>query len=191
MSTIVAVKKDGVAVIAADTLMKYGNLKQSTELIKNSTKILKVGDNYISTVGDCGFYYALQSYFYNKGVPSLESAFEIFEFSCDFHKSLKEDYYLRPEEEDDDDFESSRFESLIVNSKGIFGLYSLRSVDEYNKYFSFGTGSRFALGALHSLYETELTGEEIAIKALEAAANFDDATSGPFHSYSIKLDSEK
>ncbi|MFZ7134086.1 MAG: hypothetical protein ACOWWR_17205 [Eubacteriales bacterium] len=188
MSTIVAVRKNDIAVIGADTLMKYGSLKQGADLIQNSTKILKVKDNYISTVGDCAFHYALQSYFFKMNQnPSLQSSFEIFEFACDFHKALKEDYYLRPEEEDDDDFESSRFESLIVNSKGIFGLYSLRSVDEYSKYFSFGTGARFALGAMQAVYDSQITAEEIAIKGLEAAAYFDDATGKPFHTFSVSL----
>ena len=188
MSTIVVVKKDGRAVMGADTLMKYGSLKQGRELIDNSTKILKIHDNYISTVGDCAFHYALNSYSSRIEKPLvLTSTFEIFEFACDFHKSLKEDYFLRPEEEEDDDFESSRFESLIMNEKGIFGLYSLRSVDEYSKYFSFGTGSRFALGAMQAVYDSRLSAEEVAIKGLEAAAFFDDATSKPFEIHTVLL----
>lgn len=188
MSTIVVVKKDGKAVMGADTLMKYGSLKQGEDLLENSTKILKVHDNYISTVGDCAFHYALKSYFSRiEKPPLLTSTFEIFEFACDFHKALKEDYFLRPEEEDDDDFESSRFESLIMNQKGIFGLYSLRSVDEYKKFFSFGTGSRFALGAMQAVFESNLTAEEIAVKGLEAAAYFDDATSKPFEIHKVLI----
>ena len=40
MSTIVAVRKDGIAVIGADTLTKFGSTKQSVDLLKNSSKIM-------------------------------------------------------------------------------------------------------------------------------------------------------
>lgn len=188
MSTIVAVKKDGIAVIAADTLTKFGGMKQDTDLVMNHSKIDRFGGSYIASVGDCAIGHSLRSYFSRlEEIPGLNTTHEIFEFACNFHKALKEDYYLRPEEDDEDDFESSRFEGLIVNSNGIFGLYALRSVDEYKKYFSFGTGAKFALGAMKALYDQDLTAEEIAIAALEAAAYFDDGTGKPFDVFSVEL----
>lgn len=186
MSTVVAVKKDGIIVIGADTLTKYGDSKQNAELINTYSKIVKAGDNYIAYVGDASFSHILASYFNGiKNVPLLNSPQIIFETARELHKSLKEDYFLNPESEDDDDFEPSRLECLIVNSSGIFGLYSLRSVDEFTKYYSFGTGSRYALGAMHTLYNTDATAEQIARAGLEAAAYFDDSTDSPFEIYTL------
>lgn len=188
MSTIVVVKKNGKAVIAADTLSKYGSMKQDKNLIVNGSKIIKFGDNYIAHVGDCAYSHILNSYM-NKysECPSLNNIQEIFEFACDFHKELKEQYYLRPDENEDDDFESLRFESLIINPQGIFGLYALRSVDEYNMFFSFGTGSRYALGAMKTVYDKDYTAEEIAVIGLESAEFFDDSTGKPFDVKTIDL----
>ncbi|OGO80663.1 MAG: hypothetical protein A2Y21_06835, partial [Clostridiales bacterium GWC2_40_7] len=168
MSTIVAVKKNGIAVIGADTLTKFGSMKQG-DILENNTKIIMFGVNFLAYVGDCAFGHALRTYLAKlKTSPSLSNPDKIFEFSCKLHKKLKEDFYLRPEEDEDDDFESSRFESLIVNRHGIFGLYSLRSVDEYSKFFSFGSGSRYALGAMQTVYGKYDSAEDIAKAGLEA-----------------------
>ena len=66
-------------------------------------------------------------------------------------------------------------------------MYAYRSVDEFTQYYSFGTGYRFALGAMRALYDTDATAEEIARAALEAAAEYDDSTGLPLELYSVKL----
>jgi len=188
MSTIVVVRKNGIGVIGADTLSKFGAMKQSRELIRDNTKIIKFGENYMAYVGDCAFGHTLRLFFSNlKSSPTLNNTDKIFEISCKLHKKLKEDYYLRPEEDDDDDFESSRFESLILNKYGIFGLYTLRSIDEYTKFFSFGSGSKYALGAMQTVYDLYESAEDIAKVGLEAAAYFDDGTGEPFEIYKLEL----
>ena len=48
MTSIVVVKKNGYATIAADTLTKWGSGKESAEYINNNTKILNIKDNYKS-----------------------------------------------------------------------------------------------------------------------------------------------
>lgn len=192
MSTIVAVRKDGIAVIGADTLTKFGSTKQSVDLLKNFSKIMAFGENYLSHVGDVAFGHAIKSFLAQQTkLPTLDSPQNIFEFACVLHKALKNDYFLKPYKDENDDFESSRFESLIVNPHGIFGLYALRSVDEFSKYHSFGTGYRYALGAMRTIYPTGATAEEIALAGLEAAADFDDGTDRPLEIFKVKLLGEK
>lgn len=189
MSTVVVVRKEGWAVIGADSMTKFGDTNQSAEYIKNFSKIAKIGDSYLGYVGSATFSMILASYFSKlKRIPSFNSPLDIFETFREMHKSLKEDYFLRPEEEEDDEFESSRVDLLIANPMGIFGLYALRSVDEYHKFYAFGTGYRFALGAMKTLYDTTASAEEIARAGLEAAAEFDDSTGRPFEVYTVKLD---
>ena len=50
MSTIVAVRKNNQACIAADTLTTFGDIRQSSEHDLTSDKILKHHDNYIGIV---------------------------------------------------------------------------------------------------------------------------------------------
>lgn len=188
MSTIVVVRKDGIAVIGADTNGKNGYVKQRADYIKNHSKILKVNENYIATVGEGSVKQVLTSYFSKIEMkPLLNSTQEIFEVLVGLHGKLKEDYYLRPEDEDDDEFESIRFRGLIANPYGIFGFYDLRSVDEFTKFYSFGTGQEIALGAMYSLYNTNASAEEIASAGLEAACEFDDSTDRPYEIIKIKL----
>lgn len=188
MSTVVAVKKDGIIAIGADTMTKLGRSKQPAHTLKNHSKILKFKNNYIAHVGDASIGLILNNYFSkNPNTPKFDSIEVIFEFLCQLHKSLKEDYFLLPEEEDNDDFESMKFKCLIANEKGIFGVYELRSVDEFTKFFSFGTGQEFALGAMQVMYDKDYTAEEIARAGIEAAAEFDDSSGLPVEIYTIKV----
>lgn len=99
---------------------------------------------------------------------------------------MKENYFLNPTEDSDDEFESSQHEYLVANPHEIFGVYALRSVQEYSKFYSFGSGYELALGALEILFDLDLTAEEIARKAVEAAAKFNDGTGLPVEVHSIK-----
>ncbi len=47
MSTLVVVKKNGVACIAADTMDRFGHQKQVATYLSHSQKILCIGDAYI------------------------------------------------------------------------------------------------------------------------------------------------
>lgn len=188
MSTVVVVKKNGVAAIGADTMTKLGRSKQSAEYLKNSSKILKIGDSYIAYVGHASFGLVLSHYFKNlNNIPKLCSPEEIFEMGCNLHVALKENYFLNHTEEDDDEFESSQIQFLIANSSGIFGYHRYRDVDEYKKFYSFGSGDEYALGAMKTLYDTGATAEEIARAGIEAAAEFDDSTALPLEIYTVEM----
>lgn len=186
MSTVVVVKKNGNIAIGADSMGKFYNVKLRAKYIKNSSKIVKVGDNYIACVGDASFVNVIKNYFLGfKEIPNLNSTDLIFEISLELHKSLKEDYFINGIEDEEDAFESLKFECVIANSSGIYGLYANKTVDEFSQYFSFGSGMQFALGAMHSIYDTNATAEEIARAGLEAAAEFDDSSDLPIEIYTI------
>jgi len=188
MSTAVVVRKGAYAAIGADTLYKLGYTKESAETVRSCSKILKIGDSFFACVGDASGGLVFQSYFSRlRRIPPLDSVQAIFEAARKMHKSLKEDYYLRPVEEKDDPFESSQIECLIANASGIFGLYSLRSVQEYSKFYAFGSGYRVALGAMHAAYAAASSAEEVARAGLEAAAEFDDGTGLPIEVHTLRL----
>jgi len=188
MSTVVVAKKDGFAAIGCDTLAMFGSTKESANYINNHSKIVKIADNYIASVGHASTEMVIASYFSNLKQPLLLNSPEnIFEIARKLHKSLKEDYFLNPTEEDDDEFESLRMDCLIANPCGIFGLYSLRSVQEYSKFYAFGSGHKFALGAMRTVYNNCPSAEQIVRIGLEAAIDFDEASAGPVEVYTIKL----
>ena len=187
MSTVVVVKKNGRVCIAADTLVSWGSTKLSAEHLAAKSKIIQVGDSYI---GSSTHRHVMESYFSRSEHFSLDCAHEIFETWREFHKALKTDYFLTPGDDKEAPYETSHMNVLIANPYGIFGVYGLRSVDEYNKYWAFGSGTDYALGALHCSYDRFDDVEKIAEAAVEAAAQFDNATGLPLTIYSVELINE-
>jgi ATP-dependent HslUV protease, peptidase subunit HslV len=193
MTTIVVVKKAGQIAIAADTLTKYGDYtKESATYIVNHQKIFRVGENYIALSGSATADIAIREYFTRKkNKVKLTNTTEIFRVWNNLHKILKDKYFLNPSRHEDDSFESSRSRALIANPHGIFGVDSYRYVQEFTKFYAYGSGSDFALGALFAAYDTDRTAEEIANYAVEAAIEFDDSTGLPINSFSIHLRENK
>ncbi len=187
MSTVVVVKKNGRMCIAADTLTSWGGTKLSRSYLANNSKIVRIGDSYIGLVGSTAHKLVIQSYFATCGQYSFKNKLDIFETWRAFHRRLKEDYHLNPKDEKDDPYETSHMNVLIAAPPGIFGVYALRSVDEYEKFWAFGSGTDYALGALYCLYDRYETAEEIARGAIEAAAEFDNATALPITIHSVEL----
>ncbi len=188
MSTIVVVRKNGVAAIGADTLTRSGHIKESAEYIANTSKILRVGESYLAYVGDASLGLVLGSYFSRLAEPpALDSPLSIFEAARELHQALKDVYFLVTEGEDSGDFEPSHACCLIANRAGIFGLYTRRTVKEYTRFYAFGPGEEYAMGAMWAVYETATSAEEVARAGLGAAAAFDDSTSLPIEVRTVRL----
>ena len=187
MTTIAVVRKHGVAAIAADTLTKWGSAKESATYITNHEKVLQVGDSHVAITGTATFKLILGDYFSNGAEVRLSNASDIFRTWNRLHTALKERYFILPEEDKEDALESSRLDVLIANPHGIFGVAEHRSVQEFAKFYAYGSGSDLAMGAMHALYDTALSAEEIVRKAIETAAEFDDRTGLPIEIKTIQL----
>jgi len=189
MTTIAVVKKNGVAAIAADTLTKWGSAKESSTYIVNHEKILQVGENYLAITGSATFKQILRDYFGGSANDvRLNTTGEIFRAWNRLHAALKERYYLLPEEDKEDALESSRLDVLIVNPHGIFGVSGHRTVQEFSRFYAYGTGSDYALGALYSVYnDPQRDARALACHAIEAAAEFDDCTRLPLDCFTVPL----
>jgi ATP-dependent HslUV protease, peptidase subunit HslV len=189
MSTTVVVKKNGYTAIAADTLTIWGSMKESAEHIANSEKILRFQDNYLAFTGSATFKLVVEHWLAkSKRKPKLDSVANIFDSWTAFHKELKDGYFLRPDDEDSDAFETSRMSVLIANPKGIFSVGVLRDVTEYKRFAAGGSGCDFAIGAMRVVYDDETkSAEDIAKIGIGVAAEFDDATALPLNCYTMKL----
>jgi len=193
MTTIAVVKKNGYAAIAADTLTKWGSGKESAAYVANNTKIVRAGDSFLAGSGTATFKLIMRDYFAQRGVPArFDTTINIFKTWQALHAALKERYYLVTVGEKDDTLESSKFDVLIANPHGIFGVGAHRTVQEYRKFYAIGTGTDLALGAMYASYDNpRLSAEQLARLAITAAAEFDDATGLPAVSHAVKLKSGK
>ena len=189
MTTVTVVRKGGVAAIAADTLIKWGSAKESATYIANHDKILRVGESLVGVTGTATFTAILRDYFdHSNEEVRLDSPSQIFRAWNRLHGILKERYFLLPEEDKEDALESSRMDCLIANPHGIFGVAAHRTVQEFSRFYAYGSGSDYALGAMYSVYaDPHLSAEQVARHGVQAAAEFDDGTGAPITSFTVPL----
>lgn len=190
MTTIVVVRKGHTAVIAADTLGTYGDQRESAEFIKNASKLIAVDDNWLAATGHAAMDMALRNLFTQTACRrSFKDVNDVYKTALELHATLKEHYFLRLDEENNDDaFESMQVSLLIANRYGIFGVCSKRTVFEYTKFYAFGSGEQYALGAMHAAYAAVDDPEKIARIGLEASIAFDTGTGAPIELRTIALD---
>jgi ATP-dependent protease HslVU (ClpYQ) peptidase subunit len=100
---------------------------------------------------------------------------------------LKDKYFLKTKDEDDDPYEATHIDALICNHTGIFGIYSLREVTEYTRFWAIGSGSEYALGAMFALYDRLKSAEDIARAGVEAGSEFNTASALPLTLYTVDL----
>ena len=189
MTTIAVVRKNGYAAIAADTLTKWGTGKETADYIVNSHKTFKVRDTVLAITGNTTFKAILGDYFARPRVEArFDSVHNIFKTWQTMHAVLKDEYFVNAGASSDDPVESTRVDVLLANKHGIFGVAAHRTVQEFSKYYAFGSGADYAMGALYATYKDKnRDAQALATLAVEAAAEFNDGTGLPYTAYRIKL----
>ncbi|MFN0124417.1 MAG: hypothetical protein ACKV2V_28280 [Blastocatellia bacterium] len=188
MTTVTVVRKGSEIAIAADTLTKYGYTNEGAKYIANHEKIFRVGESYVAVSGAMTVSFAMREYFARLArPPRLDSISRNFRVWNEMHRKLRQSYFLNPGRETDDAVETTRVRALIANAHGIFGVDSHRCVQEYTRFFAFGSGSEFALGAMYIAYDSARTAREIAECGVQAGAEFDDSTALPMLSFSMPV----
>ena len=191
MSTIVVVKKANRVVIGADTQNSQGSITIRNIYQSNNDKLIRHGKSYIGVVGSSAFYHLLPSLFKkHKDKINLNSSEAIFETLVKIHPILKDEYYIETDEHDDDsqEFESNQIFALIANKTGAYEIQSYREVHAIERFWAVGSGKRFALGAMHAVYNTEKNPRKIAEAGLKAACDFDESSGLPLLLKSISLE---
>lgn len=191
MSTIVVVKKNGKACIAADSLTTFGDLRMGSAYDSGYDKIQKYSDGYFGIVGSAAHALVMESVLKKQKVKiDFSNRMAIFETFRKLHPILKDKYFLNAKDEEDDPYEASHIDALICNANGIFGIYSLREVSQYKKFWAIGSGSEYALGAMYALYDRMDSAEDIAKAGVEAGAEFNSSSALPLSFYTIDLKEE-
>jgi ATP-dependent protease HslVU (ClpYQ) peptidase subunit len=185
MTTLVVVRKDDQIAIAADSLTTFGDTRLSAEFDSSFDKIVHHGDTFIGLCGSAAHQLVFESLLNGSREYDFSSKAAIFETFRKLHPILKERHFLNPKEEEDDPYESTQITALIANPRGIYGVYSMREVFEYTRFWAAGSGRDFALGAMHSAYAQERSAEQIARLGIEAGATFDKNTALPLTIYAV------
>ena len=195
MSTLTAVLKDGVAAIAAESLTTFEDTRLPFENDAAPQKIFSVetasGTAHVGVVGFTAHFLVLQQALHDFAASpeglDLSSREAVFETFRQLHPVLKETYFLLPESgQEGDPYESSQVSVLIASPGGIFGVYDMREVHAYARFWAMGSGYPYALGAMWEAY-SRLDARGLAERGVEAGVAFDRSSAGPVLSLEVKL----
>jgi len=191
MTTIVVVRKKNQIAIAADTQSTFGDTRLGAAHDARPDKIFGSHGSFFGLSGSAAHDLVLQSALSKTKTLDFGSRKEIFDSFRKLHPKLKEDFFLKTEEEEDDPYESSQMTVLIANMHGIFGLYSMREVYEYRQFWAIGSGRDFAIGAMRAVYErNDYSAADIARVGVEIGCEFDVNSSLPMTLQAISLTTE-
>jgi ATP-dependent HslUV protease, peptidase subunit HslV len=187
MTTLVAVRKNDEVTIAADSLTTFGDTRLSAEYDRTSDKIVLYKGTYVGLCGSAAHQLVFESLLAKHGDLDFTNKAAIFETFRKLHPILKEQHFLNPKEEEDDPYESTQITALIANEHGIFGVYSMREVFEYTRFWAVGSGREFALGAMYAQFPRLESAAAVATAGIEAGATFDKNSGLPMTLYTVKL----
>ncbi|HTS83485.1 MAG TPA: MFS transporter [Usitatibacter sp.] len=187
MTTIVVVRKDHTAVIAADSLTTFGTTRLAPAYDRHPEKITKYGDSYIGVAGSAAHQLVIENLLERKRNLDLNGKNAIYESFRKLHPVLKDRAFLNPKEEEDDPYESSQMTVMIANPSGIYAVYSMREVFELDRFWAIGSGRDFALGAMYTVYARAKSAAEVARTGILAGAEFDTGTSEPIALHEVRL----
>jgi len=189
MSIVVAVKKNGRVAIAADTMHTTGSRREHIDNLVAQSKLRRVGRAVLGGVGWSVYDNILDHYLAGyRRAPQLRNEQAIFSFFLKFWKSLREKYQVvndQPDREDRSPFCDLDSEFIVAHARGIFLVSSDLTVMQFEKYVATGSGDKYAYGALHILYDSRKTAEQVARQAVEAAVHFDQSCGGSIEVLSL------
>jgi ATP-dependent HslUV protease, peptidase subunit HslV len=187
MTTIVVARKGDSAVIAADSLTTFGTTRLAPAYDRSPHKIVAYRESFIGVAGSAAHQLVLENVLERNPDLDLLGKAAIFEAFRKLHPILKDEAFLNPKEEDDDPYESSQMTVMIANPSGVFAVYSMREVFEFERFWAIGSGRDFALGAMYALYGKARNASAIAEAGVQAGAEFDTGTALPIYLEQVRL----
>lgn len=188
MSVIVAVRKGSQIAISSDSQDNFGDLRPPCEN-HEAIKLRQIGDTVLGASG-WALYDDIFEHYLKRRRAHLHDRKAVFDFFIRFWRALRHDYPFvndQPGKESDSPFASLDASFLVASPGGIFLISSNMSVSEFRQYYAIGSGSDYAIGAVHALYEDVKNPTVIAEKAVRAAMAYDNSCGGRVFSHLVKL----
>lgn len=188
MSTITVARVGGRVAIAADALTTFDETRLPPELDAAGEKVVRIGETYVGIVGFTAHFLVVQDALERMEDADLTSRRGIFETFRALHPVLKDEYYLLPDSgQEGDPYESTQVSLLVAAPTGIFGVYDMREVHEFSRFWAMGSGAPYALGAMHARWgEAEALGAgALAALGAEAGCTFDRSSAPPVAVYEL------
>ena len=187
MTTIVVVRKGESAVIAADSLTTFGTTRLGPAYDRYPQKVTAYGDSFLGVAGSAAHQLVLENLLARTANLDFHGKAAIYDSFRKLHPLLKDEAFLNPKEEEDDPYESSQMTVMIANPSGIFAVYSMREVFEFDRFWAIGSGRDFALGAMYTTYPKAKSAVAVAEAGVQAGAEFDTGTSLPITLHEVRV----
>ena len=187
MTTIVVVRKGESAVIAADSLTTFGTTRLGPAYDRYPQKVTAYGDSFLGVAGSAAHQLVLENLLARTANLDFHGKAAIYDSFRKLHPMLKDEAFLNPKEEEDDPYESSQMTVMIANPSGIFAVYSMREVFEFDRFWAIGSGRDFALGAMYTIYGKAKGAAAVAQAGVLAGAEFDTGTSVPITLHEVRV----
>lgn len=197
MTTIIGIQGLDYALVCTDSRISSidegGFASQITTLGTNSSKIAENGKYLLGAAGDMRAINILHHAFQPPPVPAGTTGKKLDNFiTTKFIPSLRECFekqgYAAPERDTSSHIAEHGSTVMCVVAGTIYvidGDYSWTS--DINGTYALGTGSSYALGALHVLSAskkmTVVQAKRTALKSIAVSAKYDAYTGAPFHVY--------
>ncbi|MHC5115016.1 MAG: hypothetical protein ACYTGP_11385 [Planctomycetota bacterium] len=175
MSVIVAVRKFDTTVIAADSLTCFGDSQRVPQANAVTPKVRRIGTSLVGASGWAVYDSIITDFLADRPPPDLTTPEAIFSFFMVLWRAMHDNYSFVNDQAQSKDSPFGDLDStfLIANRGGIFKVSPDMDVSGFQQYYAIGSGSEYALGAMHHLYETDQSAEVIARKAVDTATQFD------------------
>ena len=166
--------------MAADTLALFGEGMTIPPSNASASKMLRIGDAIVGGTGWAVYDDILDHFLANTDPPPLGSRREIYAFFLEFWKALRETYSLVNEQSASKETPFGDLDAtfLIASSGGLFKVSSDLGVTEFLQHHAIGSGSEYALGAMHVLAASEPDDSLVVRRACEAAISMDVSCGG-------------
>ena len=187
MTTLVVVRKNNKVAIAGDSQSTFGDTRLGASYDCASNKIFQIGETCLGISGSAAHDLVLQAALKKYKKAKFDSRAAVFDTFRGLHPILKEQFYLKPDEEEDDPYESSQMTVLLASPGGIFGVYSMREVYAFEKFWAIGSGRDYAIGAMYAVWDQYDDPAGIARIGVEAGCQFDINSSLPMTLYTVPM----
>ncbi len=193
MTVLTAVKKNNKIVIAADTLVHSGSLLKDIDSKTNHDKITHYNGTWFAYAGASMSALMLQDALHEYGDElDFHGLQNIYRSSLKLHTILKDNYFLMTGDgSSNQSVQDTQLHLLMANSSGIYEMTGDRNITEIPRFWSAGSGSRFALGAMYACFDNYDDPVEIATMGIEAACKYDSYCGLPMTLYECADESEK
>lgn len=195
MTTIIGIQGDGFCLVSADSRISElegdkGLISQFFTLKEATAKIAANGRYILGAAGDLRAINILHHAFQPPAAPpSLKGKkldqFVTVKFIPALRECLEAQGYAMPDR-DEKKHMAEQSSTILMAVNGI--IYIIDSdyswISDAGGYFAIGTGSQFALGAMHAMAPkgkiTLPVARKMALKAIATAARFDPYTGAPY-----------